>query len=317
MARANENGFLMGCFRALTMTAALLTWSVASAQNEPPVIAETTAETAGASSASFSGASSIVGQFVSRLNYGYFNFSSARIDRLAERSARVDAYNYFNFDYRRANGHRISARPVFQWSTAGMDFRNEYKSGEFRVGDSYVNYIVPRAASFGITDVRADLRVYGPTSQESQKRGMITRLRPDLKFQNRIGRKWELIWHVEPDYYVQSRTGYLNDRGFARGNKNVGYETALELVHKFNRKLGVSVEAGHSQMWHHKVPIEGIHEIHRTEELTTQASMSFAAGPAFVVMGMSQKRDLIRPRSGYRLFNETESQVYCLNYWRF
>jgi hypothetical protein len=317
MARASGNEFLLGPVRALILGAALLVASVASAQNEPPVLVESTAGTVGESSASLSGTTSIVGQFVGRLNYGFFNFSSARIDRLTERSARVDAYNYFNIDYRRANGHRISARPVFQWSTAGMDFRNEYKSGEFRVGDSYLNYIVPRAASFGITDVRADLRVYGPTSEESQRRGMITRLRPDIKFQNRIGRKWELVWHVEPDYYVQSRTGYLNDRGRARGNKNVGYETALELVHKFNRKLGASIEAGHSQMWHHKVPVEGIHEIHRTEELTTQASMSFAAGPAFVVMGVSQKRDLIRPRTGYRLFNDTESQVYCLNYWRF
>jgi hypothetical protein len=249
---------------------------------------------------------------------GFFNFSSVPMDQANQQAARIDAYNYFTFDYRIDRSRKISLRPVFQFGTAGTDYRNEYKASDFRLGDAFLNYteyniaILPADIEFS-----AQMRVYAPTSKTSSDQGLITRLRPWFIFSRTFSRSFEIVFNLEPDYYVQSRTGFLDDRNRVKGNRDFGYESSVDFNYRFNRTFGATTSVGHNEMWSHRVPVERVRDRYHTEELTLDASLNMGLKGLFMVAGVSQKRDIARPRGTFALMRENESQYYLLSSVRF
>jgi hypothetical protein len=249
---------------------------------------------------------------------GMFTFSSAPMDQANVQAGRVDTYGYFNFDYRIDRSRKFSLRPVFLMGSAGTDYRDEYKSGDFKLGDSYVLVSQNRIAVLpGDLEFSGNIRVYAPTSKVSADQGMVARLRPFLFLGHSFSKYFDIALTAEPDYYFQSRTGYLDERERVKGNRNYGYESDLAFNYHYDRSLGATLSFGHDEMWSHVVPVEDVHEIFHTENMNIDLSASMSVKSIFLVAGVSQKRDIARPRGDFSLLKETESQYYLLTSLRF
>jgi hypothetical protein len=252
------------------------------------------------------------------LSVGFFNFTSVNMEQAHQQAGRLDAYNYFNIDYHIDRSRKISLRPVFQWGTAGTDFKDEYKAGDFKLGDSFIDFIDYNLVELPFDlELSGQMRVYAPTSVDSSAHGMIARVRPWLILTRNLSRDLSVALNFEPDYYFQSRTGFLTDYGAVRGNRHFAYESQLELNYRFMGRLGGQVAMGHNETWSYAVPIEGVNEAYHQEDLTIDASLNTSFGGVFMVGGVSQKRDVARPRGKYAFMRSSESQYYLLTSMRF
>lgn len=262
------------------------------------------------------------GNFWSKLksntSVSYFNFSSANVDQTTQNAARISAYNYFSFDYRLGKGRKIAVRPVFYWGTAGTDYKDQYKAGDFSLGDAYINYVDYDLANLPYDiELEGQFRFYGPTSTQSQNNGLIMRVRPWFKVIRRMTRDLTVLVHLEPDYYIQSRSAYQDeDGGRPKGNKNFGYDSKVELEYRLNRTFALSGSVGHNQWWAHTSPANNINERFTIRELTSQVALNSSLGPLFLVTGISQKREIDTWRRGYRPFHQAESDFFVLANYR-
>ena len=267
-------------------------------------------------------------EIVENIRYGFFNFTSIPMQQANQGSGRFEAYNYLTADYRLSPTRRISLRPVFHWSTGGENLRGEFQAGDVRLGDAYLNY-----SDSGLVDLpydidfKSQLRVYAPTSETSQQSGMIVRLRPWFTATRRITRDFDLSLHFEPDYYFQRRTASYDRSGRIVGNRHYGYESSIELQYRISRRFGLGTGIGLDESWSHASPAnyeenvfgrDRLGDAYRNQSANFDLSTSASVGPLFVVLGVSQKRDLIRPRvKEFSLLRESESQYYLLSSYRF
>jgi hypothetical protein len=113
------------------------------------------------------------------ISVGHFAFTTTPMDQVNDRAARIESYNYFTFDHRISRNQSFSVRPVFYLGTAGTDYRDQYRSADFHIGDAYLNYVIHRVATLpGDWRFKAHTRLYAPTSEDSRHHGKIARLRP-------------------------------------------------------------------------------------------------------------------------------------------
>lgn len=299
--------------KLLVMMAALTVSSTVFAQ-----IADdfNTDDSTGTSSATFGS------NFWSELKYKFsmhhFAFTSANMVQANEGASRLESYNYLAFDYKFTKTKKISIRPVYQVGTAGTNYRDDYQAGDFKLGDAFINIVDYDFLDLPYdVEVKAGWRIYAPTSKDSQARGMITRIRPEFEITRRLTRDLEFVALLEPDYYVQGRTSYLNERGYANGNRKYGYESKAGLRYRFNRWVGAAAGFGHDQMWHYTSEANGLNETFTLENITAEASMSLSLGDVFLVAGLSQKRNVLRPREDMGLFTPSESDYFLLSDIRF
>jgi hypothetical protein len=259
----------------------------------------------------------------SRMKFGFFNFTSAAMDQTNQRAARVEGYNYFSADYKVARNRTFSIRPVFTFGTKGTNYKDEYKENSFSLGDAFLNYQMSHLfADYNHNlDFKINWRLYAPTSDDSQRYGTITRFRPAFEFKGsmrNIGfNKVSIVSSFEPDYYVQGRTAALDDKGEkVLSNRWYGYQGDVGLQYDFNRDVAIAGSIGHEQYWSYTSQANALNETFRAEKGTIDLGVSWAVGPAFLVVGVSQSRDLARPRGDFSFFNDNESEYYLLNSWR-
>lgn len=257
-------------------------------------------------------------RLASNMSYGFFNFASAPMVQANETAARIESYSYLTADYTIARRRKLSIRPVFQWGTAGTNYRNDYVAGDFKLGDAFVNYShrgIEMPADF---DFSYQVRVYAPTSEESASKATIARLRPQVEIQRRLTRNWNARFTFEPDYYFQSRTGSANKfTGRPEGHRNYGYESEVELSYQIMRGLSVMGLVGHDEMWHHEMPESGV-SLFRREDMRLESGFMISAGPLFMVVGIGQKRDVSgRQKAEFEFFNDDETQYNLLTSYRF
>lgn len=256
-------------------------------------------------------------EFKRNIRVMYFNFATNDMRAANENGGRFESYNYFSINYRLSRTERIALRPAFFLNGAGRDFRGQSQESQFSWSDAYFNYtnyalkLLPLDMTY-ITNVR----VYLPTSQMSQDRGMIARIRPYFIATAPITSRLLYAIHFQPDFYFQKRTGFLNERGFPRGNKNYGYETFAELTYRFGPIFTFGINAGHEQMWTHSMPAEN-QDVFRTENLTASVSLGIMYGGLLTAVGVTQSRDLTRPRNQFSLFRDDESQYFARSFYRF
>ncbi len=286
---------------------------------------ETLASSDGSSTVRLS--DSVLADLLANTSFGFFNFTSTSMEQANQGGARLEAYNYISADYRLSRARRISLRPVFHWATSGANFRGEKKDGEIRLGDAFLNYSATDLLDLPFDfDFKGQMRVYAPTSQASRDSGMMVRLRPWLTASRRLTRNLEFSVNFEPDYYLQSRTASVDSTGRIVGTRNFGYESSVELQYRVSRRFGLGTSFGHDQSWSHASPenydpnVRGrdrLNEAFVSESANFDVSGSASIGSLFMVLGVSQKRDVLRPREPLSLFRSSESQYYLLSSYRF
>lgn len=251
------------------------------------------------------------------LGVRFFNFTSANMAQANKDGGRLESYNYFSLEYRLSREEKIAIRPAFFLNSGGSNFRGQFEESSFEWSDLYINYANYswRLLPFDM-DYVSNIRVYLPTSEDSQTRGMIMRIRPYFIAGAPLTSRMTYAIHFQPDFYIQSRTGYANDRGYANGNRNYGYKVFGELAYRLNRTFSLFGNLGHDQMWNHSVPIERV-DVYRTEEVEIGASLGVNWGGLASAIGISQSRNVARPRNDFSLFRDDETQYFARSYYRF
>lgn len=258
-------------------------------------------------------------QFKRNLGLRFFNFTSAAMEQVGKDGGRLESYNYFSLQYRLSRTEALAVRPAFFLNSGGSDYRGRFQESQFEWSDLYINY-----ANYGLRflpfelDYVANLRLYLPTSEASQTRGMIARIRPYFIVGAPITSRLTYSIHFQPDFYIQSRTGYANDRGFANGNRNYGYKVFGELSYRLNRTFSLVGEMGRDQMWHHSVPVENV-AVYQIEEFNVGASVGINWKSLATAIGVTQSRNVQRPfnNNSFSLFRDNETQYFARSYYRF
>jgi hypothetical protein len=256
-------------------------------------------------------------EFKRNLGVRFFNFSNVNMAQAGKDGGRLESYNYFSLEYRLSREERIAVRPAFFLNSGGSNARGRFEDSEFEWSDLYINYANYswRLLPFDM-DYVSNLRVYLPTSEASQTRGMIMRIRPYFIAGAPLTSRMTYTIHFQPDFYIQSRTGFANDRGFATGNRNYGYKVFGELAYRLNRTFSIFGNLGHDQMWNHSVPVERV-DVFRTEEVEIGASLGVNWGKLASAIGVSQSRNVARPRNDFSLFRDDETQYFARSFYRF
>ncbi|MBK7892510.1 MAG: hypothetical protein IPJ84_17185 [Bdellovibrionales bacterium] len=251
------------------------------------------------------------------LSSGFFNFTSIKANEANRGHGSLESYNYLSLEYRLSREEKVFYRPAFLFNFGGSDLRDRDVASKFEWSDGYFGY-----SSYALPwlpfemDYKTEIRAYLPTSEISQKNGMISRLRGDLKgYVPLTTRSTFLLW-FKPDYFIQSRTASTNDRGFAQGNKHFGYDLSANYYYNATRAIGFGAAVGHEQYWTHASAAENL-DVYRTENLNLSAFVGFSYVGFLTHIGFDQSRNIARPRDSFELVRDTETQYFARSYYRF
>lgn len=286
-------------------------------QKGAPSLEEGSAATsAGTSSVSFG--SDKWSQFKRNLGVGFFNYSNVVASEVNRGKGYLESYNYLSFEYRIGRGEKFFVRPAFLFQTSGEDLRGNRADSKFSWSDLYFGY-----ASYNLPwlpfemDYKSEFRVYVPTSETSQNSGMIARLRGDMKAYYPLTNRLTFLLWFKPDYFIQRRTAYVTDRGYANGTKDYGYELSANLYYQLRGGVfGFGGAVQHEQFWTHSSEIENI-DIYRREDVSAQAFVGINAYGLLTHVGVDQTRNVSAPRDSLVAFRDTETQYFARSYYRF
>ena len=251
------------------------------------------------------------------LSSGFFNFTSIKANEANRGHGSLESYNYLSLEYRLSRAEKVFYRPAFLFNFGGSDLRDRDVASKFEWSDGYFGY-----SSYDLPwlpfemDYKTEIRAYLPTSEISQKNGMIGRLRGDLKgYVPLTTRSTFLLW-FKPDYFIQSRTASTNDRGFAQTNKHFGYDLSANYYYNASRALGIGAAVGHEQYWTHASAAENL-DVYRTENLNLSAFIGIGYKGLLTHLGFDQSRNIARPRDSFEFVRDTETQYFARSYYRF
>ena len=249
------------------------------------------------------------------VNFAYFNLTNLSSEQFYKGAGRPFAYNYFALDYRIGRGWKASLRPVFLYTWGGTEYGKSYQASEFKIGDAYgvLGYKFRRRPETDL-DSKINFRVYAPTSDGSREQGLVTRIRPEIVFEQWFGDRFSFEARLEPDYYVQSKTAFLTADNKVLTTKNWGYETFVGPIWYFYKDFGAQLSVGYDQMNYHDSEANNKFGF-KDEKIKYQASVKGTVGPLFFIAGATQKRNVLKEERAFQAFHERETEFFLFNYW--
>lgn len=252
------------------------------------------------------------------IGVGFFNYSNVRVAEINRGNGQLQSYNYPTFEYRTGRGEKVFVRPAFLLNSTGQSNTGEAYDSKLEWSDLYFGY-----SSYNIPwlpfemDYKSEIRVYLPTSDSSRNEGMIARIRGDLKAHYPLTSRLTFLLWFKPEYFVQTRTAKLNDRGYARGTRDYGYELSANLYYQMRGGTwGLGGAVQHSQDWMHASVAENLNTFYY-EDVSAQAFIGVNAFGFLSHIGAEQKRSVARPRDQFVAFRDTEMQYFARTYYRF
>lgn len=194
----------------------------------------------------------------------YFNQGGNQIKTMQDGGAGMSAYNYFSLNYKYSKDETFAIRPIFYVNTAGYNKYGENKSMDFAAGDVFFNYANYNLATLpGDWEFSGQFRFFLPTSEESQKSKMLTRLYSELAFEKEIDQNWDISYKAKPDYYVQTQKSFKNeydkfypDGGSshiveAKNNRLATWDHYVELSRYLNKYFTPYLALGFTHEWYY------------------------------------------------------------------
>lgn len=148
------------------------------------------------------------------VNFNYFNLANVETDKFNEEGGRLATYNMITASSWVAANYRFALRVPFQYNTGGTDRFNGNKVNE---EEMFLQDIILGVQNYNLLYLPWDIelywegRTYLPTSPNSKKTGLITRLRNDFIFGKTFNRYFEAEYVNKFSYYLQSKTAYANN----------------------------------------------------------------------------------------------------------
>jgi hypothetical protein len=175
----------------------------------------------------------------------FFSLATAPQNQIGQ-GASVFAYNYLGLNYKLTKSRRFSIRPVFQYTSSGLDNRgNNAKSGTV-LGDAHFVYADYDIGTLGPATVSTSFKFYAPTSDSSQANGTLLKFRPETFISMNVGRYDSLTYVVKPDFYVQSRFSNFSEGKYPKEftTKVFEIEHYLEYGLSFSKTFRLKPSAG-------------------------------------------------------------------------
>ncbi len=157
---------------------------------------------------------------------------------------------YLSFNFKTSRNLRFAARPAFNFSTAGNDYRGNEVNSKLQTRDFSLlttSYNVLEDYLPATWDLKVQTRMYLPTSDGSKAQGMIARLRFEVETRYYYGKYSNLRSYVKPSYYFQRTTAYFepftnSTRTTDLGDVQYGSELDINLNKYFSIKPGFEFE---------------------------------------------------------------------------
>jgi hypothetical protein len=204
----------------------------------------------------------------SEWNFSFFSLAGTETDRARDAGGRIGSYNFISAATYLDNGLRLALRVPFSYNTAGSDRFNGNKNNnqELFLQDVFVSL-----QNFTLLFLPWDLglfwegRVYLPTSENSKRVGMITRLRNDFILNKVFSQKFEAEYVQKFNFLVQSRrtapVSFEDEEGFAVNAVGVTKRTELDhwatAWYKYTPQTGFGLRFGAEQTTYNTSVTEG------------------------------------------------------------
>ncbi len=190
-----------------------------------------------------------------QVNFSFFSLASAETDKLNDEGGRIGIYNYLTTSTYVNGNLRLALRLPFQYNTAGTDRFNgsTVNKSEFIFQD-----VILGLQNYNLLYLPWDFEVYWegrlylPTSNNSQRTGLITRLRNNFIFSHYINTFLSAEYDQKFNYFMQSRTaapisfndedGYLQNVSSA--TKRTEFENNFRLWGRISGEISVGWTLG-------------------------------------------------------------------------
>ena len=250
----------------------------------------------------------------------YFNWATQNMRDTRNGVGRLSSYNFVSLDYRLGNGRKLSIRPTFFLNGAGNDFMGRPQESDFGVGDIYLQYFHYNLALLpGNIGMSGAFRAYVPISENSRDQTLITRFQARMFFTKPLGYGAQVTYVVEPRYFVYRDRAFLfRDGTFeqARGNRWGALWHYMEFAERIGDSWGLSQTLGFMHQWNYEVPASGIAN-RITDRFETNVGAFFDLGTVMFRLSLLNSIDIRRPRQGFQLYREDETEYSLMTYVRF
>lgn len=148
------------------------------------------------------------------VNFNYFNLANLETDKFNDEAGRLATYNMITASSWVSFNYRFALRVPFQYNTGGTDRFNGNKVNE---EEMFLQDIILGVQNYNLLYLPYDFelywegRMYLPTSPNSKKTGLITRLRNDFILGKTFNKYFEAEYVNKFSYYFQSKTAYANN----------------------------------------------------------------------------------------------------------
>lgn len=201
---------------------------------------------------------------VSPWGVSLYSLATAPMNQVGD-NASVFAYNYLALNYKFNKTQRISIRPVFQYTSAGHDnFGGDVKADTV-LGDAHVVYADYEIATLGPANVSTSFKLYLPTSQASQDKGMILKFRPETFISMNVGRFDSITYAMKPDFFVQSRSSNIDAKGKENMTNVFVLEHYVEYGLSLNKTFTIKPAAGFIDTWQNPTNNPKVPNTHYTD----------------------------------------------------
>lgn len=209
--------------------------------------------------------------------------------------------NYVSFNYKINRDFRISARPAFGYSTAGINtygdkVENKMRTRDFSLVAKFSNLLEDYiSAEF---DLSNQFRLYLPTSDASKDSGMIARLRYELETKYHFNRGVNVRYYAKPSYFFQRSTVYLDNSNPNRPNSvkttsKIDIEHGGELNYDLNKVFALKPGFEVQEKWSNSSAAEFKDEYHACT-IRTQLGLEIAPSRNLnFTIGIQSTKDLI------------------------
>ncbi len=198
----------------------------------------------------------------------FFSLAATETDKFNDEGGRISTYNYLTLRTWASNSYRPLIRIPFQYNTAGTD---RFDGDKQNKQDIFLQDIILGLMKSDLLFLPWDIglywegRVYLPTSQNSSRSGLITRLRNNFIFSKALTNKFELEYDNKFSYFFQSRTANaitfrdefdFEQTGVVSLTKKMEIEHRLSLWGKITPKVGLGWQVGAKDQFYNKSKAE-------------------------------------------------------------
>ncbi len=258
----------------------------------------------------------------------FFSLASVEPDKAQNEGGRLSTYNYVTFSSYVGLDYKAVVRVPFTYGTAGTDRFNGGRSqdAELALQDIIIGLRNPELAHLPWDlGLYWEGRVYLPTSEFSQKSGMIARLNNKMIFTKVINRHVEFSYTNEVAYYHQSRTVYpvkfKDEYGFdvetSGATKRFSFGHDLDFWYKHTPDFGVGWSLGIEDEFYNKSEAERKYR-RPNRMISTGPQMRFPLNDNVnFILIYSDKVDRLDNRQELGRFLAKNTEVILLSFVRF